>query len=72
MNFPKTEYMCVGRLQQDLKLENGKIMRYCQTYKYLGTNISHNGTANYAFRDRNTQDRKAIAMLNDILWDQKI
>lgn len=72
VNISKTEYMCIGGTQQNLLLEDGQIIRSCENYKYLGMHISNSGTLDYAIKERNTQGRKAIAMLNSILWDQKI
>lgn len=68
----KTEYMSIGGRQQDLMFEGGQQIKYCDKYKYLGLNITQDGTRDMAIKERNTQGRKTIAALNGILWDQHI
>ena len=73
VNFSKTEYMSIGGIQQDLILEeHQKIIKCCQKYKYLGMNITQDGTLDEAIRERNIQGRKAISLLNSVLWDKNI
>lgn len=72
VNLTKTKYMCIGGTQQDLMLEDGRTLKSCSKYKYLGLNITNDGTLDEAIKERNVQGRKAIRMLNTILWDQKI
>ncbi|XP_043498441.1 uncharacterized protein LOC122525861 [Polistes fuscatus] len=72
VNTKKTEYMFVGDIQQDLTLENGITINHCQEYKYLGLKITQDGTLDKNIQERCTQGRKAIALLNTILWDQSI
>jgi len=72
VNLEKTEYMCIGGEQRDLQLNNGLVIKRCTEYKYLGMKLSHNGTLDEAIKDRNTQGRKAISLLNGVLWDRNI
>lgn len=72
VNVAKTEYMCVGGPQQSMILEDGQVIEGCEGYKYLGTKISSSGTLEEAIKERNNQGRKAISMLNSVLWDNKI
>ncbi|XP_060525285.1 uncharacterized protein LOC132701394 [Cylas formicarius] len=64
--------MCIGGAQRDLLLEDGQAIKSCETYKYLAMYISSSGTLDYAIKERNNQGRKAITMLNTLLWDEKI
>lgn len=72
INLNKTEYMCIGGQQQNLHLENGQHIKQCEKYKYLGITLTNNGSLDDAIRERNTQGRKAITLLNGILWDKNI
>lgn len=72
VNVTKTECMCIGGTPQNIALEDGGEIKHCEEYKYLGLKITRNGTLDTAIKDRNTQGRKAIAMMNGILWDQTI
>ncbi|XP_044766857.1 uncharacterized protein LOC123322865 [Coccinella septempunctata] len=72
VNVAKTEYMCVGGPQQNMILEDGQVIEGCKGYKYLGTQLSSSGTLEEAIKERNNQGRKAISMLNSVLWDNKI
>lgn len=56
VNLFKTEYMWIGGVQ-DLMFEDKQIIKSCQTYKYLGLNISNSGTLGHAINERNTQGR---------------
>ena len=71
-NTNETEYMCIGGQQQDLVLNDEITIKHCYDYEYLGTNISCDGTLDEAAKDRNAARRKAITLLNSILWDQTI
>lgn len=39
INFSKTKYLVIGAEGQDIEID-GKVIEYCQEYKYLGTIIS--------------------------------
>lgn len=72
VNLKKTEYMCLGGEREDLVDDNGQRIKQCDVYKYLGVKITKNGALDEAIHERNLQGRKAIAMLNSILWDRGI
>ena len=58
--------------QQSIELEDGRKILDCEEYKYLGVWLTKDGNLDRAIKDRNVQGRKAIAMLNGVLWDQSI
>ncbi|XP_030752234.1 uncharacterized protein LOC115879478 [Sitophilus oryzae] len=64
--------MCIGGQQQDLRLATGQVIRHCNSYKYLGMKISKDGTLDEAILERNMQGKKAVSILNGILWDKNI
>ncbi|XP_072160540.1 uncharacterized protein [Bemisia tabaci] len=70
VSVKKTEKLTIGGDQQDIELEDGQCIKSCEHYKYLGVRVSQDGKMDQAIKDRNLQGRKAIAMLNRILWDQ--
>lgn len=72
VNIEKTESMCIGGIPQKINLEDGRQINHCQEYKYLGMKLTHDGTLDTAIKDRNIQGRRAISMMNGILWDQSI
>jgi len=72
INIEKTKYMCIGGEHRDLKIQNDQIIKHCDSYKYLGMTITSDGNMDTAIDERNTQGRKAISLLNSILWDQNI
>lgn len=72
VSVKKTEKLTIGGDQQDIELEDGQCIKSCEHYKYLGVRVSQDGKMDQAIKDRNLQGRKAIAMLNRILWDQSI
>ena len=64
--------MCIEGQQQDLVLNDENTIEHCYGYKYLGTNVSHAGALDKAIKDRTTAGRRAITLLNSILWNQTI
>lgn len=62
----------MGGSQQDLILKSGQRIKTCQKYKYLGVNITNDGTLDDAITDGHIQGRRAASMLNNSLFDQKI
>jgi len=72
VNIDKTEYMCIGGQQQDLRLATGHTIKHCSEYKYLGVKISKAGTLDEAIAERNVQARRAISILNNTLWNKNI
>lgn len=72
VNLEKTEYMCIGGEQRDLVLNNGQKIKQCSEYKYLGMTLSQDGSLDQAIKERNILGRRAISLLNGILWDKNI
>lgn len=72
VNIDKTQYMFIGGTQQDLTLNTGQFIKRCEEYKYLGINITRDGTIDKTIKERCTQGRKVISLLNNVLWDQGI
>ena len=64
--------MCIGGDNQNIVLEDGREIECCSDYKYLVLRITNDGKLDEAIKERNTQGRQAICMLNSILWDQNI
>ena len=72
VSVSKTEKLVIGGDQQGIELEDGRYINGCEEYKYLGVWLTQDGKFDRAIRERNLQGRKAIAMLNGVLWDQRI
>ena len=72
VNVVKTEKLVIGGDQQSIELEDGRKIQDCEEYKYLGVWLTKDGNLDRAIKERNVQGRKAIAMLNGVLWDQRI
>ena len=53
-------------------LENGQDIKCCVKYKYLGVEITNEGTLDTAIKERNLLEKKAITVLNGVLWDRNI
>lgn len=43
MNTGKTEYMCIEAEEGELQMENGKVIKACNEYKYLGVLFDKEG-----------------------------
>lgn len=72
MNLGKTEFLEVGgNLTTDLQLGSGKV-RGVKEYKYLGSVISQEGNTKKDIQNRIVQGRKAIQLLNSLLWSTRI
>ena len=67
INIYKTEYMCVGREQRKLTLENGQEIKCYIKHKFLGVEITNEGTLDTAIKERNLPGKKAITTLNGML-----
>lgn len=76
VNIQKTQYLCIGGGRQssdpDLTLSSSQSIKQCKAYKYLGLRISEDGVLDESIRERNTLGRRAISMLNGVLWDKNI
>ena len=53
-------------------LENGQEIKCCAKLKYPGVEITNEGTLGTAIKERKLQGKKAITVLNEILWDRNI
>lgn len=71
VNVKKTEKMCIVK-QQHINLEDRRKIHCCEECKYLGIKLTRGGTLDKAIKERNIQGKKAILMINGILWDQYI
>lgn len=71
VNMKKTEYLVVGGNGRDISLHQGTI-RAVQKFKYLGSYIDDSGSCNSEIDSRLVQARKAIRMLNGVLWSRTI
>ena len=72
INIGKTEYLKVGDQQEedpDLHLHK---LKKCSQFKYLGSIISADGTSKKDIENRTQQGKKAIRLLNSLLWSTKI
>lgn len=72
INFEKSSYLCVGGDEGNLELEEGKEIKACSKYKYLGFNIVREGTTSEEVGCRIAQGRKLIGALNPLLWSKQI
>ena len=74
VSVSKTEKLVVGAAhqRQSIELEDGRRIEECDEYKYLGVWLDQDGRMDRAIKDRIIQGRRAIAMLNGVLWDQSI
>lgn len=57
-------------IEEYRKWSLGRTVECCDEYKYLGLKITRNGTLVKVIKERNTQGKKAILMMNGILCDQ--
>ena len=44
MSLNKTKYLCIGRTENSLKLDEDNEIEFCQEYKYLGVIFDTSGT----------------------------
>jgi len=72
INFKKTEYMVVGGTGKDLVMEDGSVVKCCQTYKYLGTILTDQGGSEEEIKHRIRQGKSAIRQLHSIIWNKNI
>lgn len=69
VNVRKTEMLTIGGNQLSIELDDG---RQISILKYLRVLLAQDGRLNTAIMNRNMQGRTAIAMLNGVIWDQRI
>ena len=72
VNLKKSEYMCVGGTTSDLLLNNGKTLKACEQYKYLGSDIEKDGQCDGMISSRIVEAKKITGALNSILWQGDI
>lgn len=71
INMDKTKYLIVEGDGHDLDMENDNIKK-CEEIKYLGVTITNKGTSEKDIYNKLNQGKKAIGMLNSILWSDQI
>lgn len=71
LNYQKTEYMCVGREAQNIRIEDVDI-KTCTTFKYLGSLLSSTGTCERDINARIIMGKKATKALHGLLWNRNI
>lgn len=72
INLNKTEYMCVGGMNQDIRLDDGTLIKGCDNYTYLGTKMEKTGKSEEMISSRINNARKITGTLNSILWQKDI
>lgn len=72
VNTRKTEYLCVGGELDNLELDDGQQITGCQEYRYLGVIFTSDGTNKQEINIRISKARKAISIINGILWNKNI
>ncbi|XP_044760850.1 uncharacterized protein LOC123318297 [Coccinella septempunctata] len=72
LNIAKTQRMSIGGTREDVVLEDGRVIKDCEEYKYLGLKITRDGLMDEGIKERVVLGRKAISMLNGVVWDQRI
>ena len=73
INFTKTKYMVVGGENQDLQLDMGDsviIIKHCNDFQYLGSNISHEGGSTSDIANKITRGKAAIRQLHPVIWNR--
>lgn len=71
INFKKTEYMCVGRLAQNLHIGHETI-KACTEYKYLGSIISDTGKIEKDIEDKVIKGKRATKALHGTIWNRNL
>lgn len=71
INMNKTEYLVVGNSGRDIILPQGTI-KSVRNFKYLGSIIQESGSCEADVDHRVQQARRAIKMLNGVLWSRSI
>jgi hypothetical protein len=62
----KTKYLAIGATAQDIKI-GGNTIEACMEFKYF----THTGSSNRDISNKISQGKKAIKLLNSILWSKK-
>jgi hypothetical protein len=67
----KTKYLAIGEIAQDIKIR-GNTIEACMEFKYLGVTLTHTGSSHRDISNKIAQGKKAIQLLNSILWSKKV
>lgn len=71
INMEKTEYLVAGANDHDLELDRGTIGS-TNSYKYLGVNITKDGSSENEIKIRIGQGKGITKQLNGVLWSKHI
>lgn len=71
INTEKTEYLVAGANDRDLVLDRGTIGS-TNSYKYLGVNITKDGSSENEIKRRIGQGKVITKQLNSVLWSRQI
>jgi hypothetical protein len=66
-----TKYLAIGATTQDIKI-GGNTIEACMEFKYLGVTFTHTGSSHRDISNKIAQWKKAIQLLNSILWNKKV
>jgi hypothetical protein len=67
----KTKYLAIGATAQDIKI-GGNTIEACMEFKFLGVTFTHTGSSHRHISNKIAQGKKAIQLLNSILWSKKV
>jgi hypothetical protein len=71
INFDKTKYLVIGGEGKDMDV-NGKTVKVCREFKYLGSVISAEGSSRKDINSRIIQGRQAVQKLNSMWWSDQL
>jgi hypothetical protein len=71
INMNKTKYLAIGATAQDTKI-GGNTIEACMEFKYLGVTFTHTESSHRDISNKISQAKKAIQLLNSILWSKKV
>jgi hypothetical protein len=72
MNIQKTKYLCVEAETSNTELDNGKKIKACKEYKYLGMVFDQQGTDDADIKFKIIQTKYMIGCLNGLFWSKEI
>jgi hypothetical protein len=67
----KTKYLAIVATAQDIEI-GGNTIEACMEFKYLGVTFTHTGSSHRDISNKIAQGKKAIQLLNSILWSKKV
>jgi hypothetical protein len=71
INMSKTKYLVIGATAQDIKI-GGNTIEACMEFTYLGVTFTHTESSHRDISNKTAQGKKAIQLLNSILWSKKV